>query len=229
MNKVFSIRNESARVFLTSALWCPADQQLVAAVMVSDTYEVFRAIWATLATNSGKALTLVCPGQYRWLENKVALKGARQGFTTVNAPRSTAAIYTAALLHPRAGDPASLPPPAKKDGVEVKPYCYVVGQTGEDLVAKFEQRLGVALPWPTQPSWADYLLTTGREAKLVSELSAGVSEIFETASSEDEDDAELIAPDCPEFAAGLRVTIDPIGWREVIDAGLHSGALSAAT
>jgi hypothetical protein len=245
------LKNDSALVYCTSALWSNDDQQLVAATIVSNAHETFRAIWASLATNSSKTLFLSYPGEYRWRDEQVVLKGARRGYTTVRAPLGNAAIYAAALLHPLAGDPSTLPEFKSKKGDEeaATPSFYVVAIAGEDMAAKFEQRLAIALPWATQPGWAVYLLEAGQEAQLVKPLSAGLSRIEELAeefdadiadgATDDEEEFELVedtdasddagqavALAGPEFVTGLRVVIDKEAWREVIADGLKSKAIN---
>jgi len=211
--QVIKLKNDSALVYVTSALWSSDDQQLVAATLASNAYETLRAVYASLVTNSAKTLFLSYPSSRR--EEQTVIKGARRGYVNARGSGGSAAVYTASLLHPLAGDPATLPKtkPPKKDEKPIPPFFYVAAQTGEDLPAKFEQRLAIALAWGTRPEWAAYLIEAGREAKLVSHLSASVSRI-----DKDEDTG-------PEFVAGLRVIIDKEGWREVIADGLRCGDL----
>jgi hypothetical protein len=189
--QVIAIANESAMIFASSAIWSLEDSQLVAALVASPSKELLTAIRATLANNSNKA----------WITIKSAsenafLRGAKRGFVQISASLAkTNAMGTAVvLLHPLAGNP-------QEQSAE---YFYVAAAPCESFADKFSQRLALAIPWPTQPDWAEYLLQAGQEAGLV----------------------ELLPNLGPDFAAAVRVCKDDAGWGTVIEQGLKAQILS---
>ncbi len=188
-----SIENESARVHAESALWDEDNCQLVAAVFSGDR-QMTKAIMATLMTNSDKI-----KGGIKQSYSRICnLISAKRRYTQVSRSLADAnASGTAlAILHPLAGNPRE----------SSNNHFYVVATPGEDLIQKFRERLDMATSLAVLPAWADYLLTAGREAGLVTELGAFG----------------------PTFA-GLRVSKTPYGedgWESVISTGLRKGAIA---
>ena len=188
-----SIENESALVHAESALWDEDNCQLVAAVFSGDK-QITKAVMATLMTNSDKIKAWVKQGYTRVCD----LVSAKRRYTQVSRSLADAnASGTAmAILHPLAGNPRE----------SNQAHFYVVATPGEDLIQKFRERLDMATSLAVLPAWADYLLTAGREAGLVTELGTFG----------------------PTFA-GLRVSKTPYGddgWESVISAGLRSRIIS---
>jgi hypothetical protein len=188
---VIRITNESALVFASSAIWSTEDQQLVAAQVVSTSQDLLKAIKASLANNNTKSyVTIKTP------DDSAYLKGARRGYVTVgnNLAQANAKGIVTALLHPLSGDPQA----------NTAEHFYLVVVPGERLPQKFAERLDLAIPWPIQPEWADYLLEAGQKVGLVQPL---------TASGTD-------------FCAGLRVEKNESQWQQVIAAGLKQGTIT---
>jgi hypothetical protein len=189
--EVIAIANDSAMIFASSAIWSPEDSQLVAALVASPSKELLTAIRATLANNNNKSwITLKSASESAYL------RGAKRGFVQVSASLAkTNAVGTAVvLLHPLAGNPQE----------ESAEHFYVTATPSESFADKFSQRLALAIPWPTQPTWAEYLLTAGQEAGLV----------------------ELLPNLGPDFAAAMRICKDEAGWQAIIAQGLQSKAIS---
>ena len=188
---IIRIANESAMLFASSAIWSPDDQQLVATQVVTTSQDLLKAIKASLASNNGKNfITVKTP------KDSAFLKSARRGFTTVsnNLTQANAEGTVTALIHPLSGDPQT----------NTTEYFYIVVAPGESLTGKFTERLDLAIPWPIQPEWAEYLLEAGKRLGLVEELpTAGM-----------------------DFAAGLRVLKNETHWQQVISNGLKSGRIS---
>jgi hypothetical protein len=188
---VIRITNESAMVFASSAIWSIDDQQLVAAQVVSTSQDLLKAIKASLANNNSKSyVTIKTP------DDSAYLKGARKGYVTVgnNLAQANAEGTVTALLHPLSGDPQA----------NTAEHFYLVVIPGESLPQKFAERLDLAIPWPIQPEWADYLLETGQKAGLVQHLNASGTD----------------------FAAGLRIVKNESQWQQVIASGLKAGQIS---
>ncbi len=188
--QVISIANESAMVFASSAVWSPADSQLVAALVASPTKELLVAIRATLANNSNKGwITVKSPS------DNAFLRGAKRGFVHISSSlaRANAVGSAAVLLHPLSGNPQE----------ESAEYFYVVALPGESLPDKFGERLALAIPWPTQPTWSKYLLAAGQEAGLL----------------------EFLPVAGPDFTAAVRVSKDEAGWQSIIEQGLQAKAI----
>ena len=185
---IIRIANESAMVYASSAIWSPDDQQLVAAQVVTTSLDLLKAIKASLANNNGKSfLTVKTP------EDSAYLRSARKGFITVNnnLTQANAEGTVTAMLHPLSGDPQA----------NTYDHFYLVVSPGEKLSQKFTERLDLAIPWPLQPEWADYLLEAGQGEGLVEVL-----------------------PSCgDDFAAGLRVVKNETQWQQVITTGLKQG------
>jgi hypothetical protein len=188
---IIRITNESAMLFASSAIWDTQNQQLVATQVVTTSQELLKAIKATLANNNTKSyLTVKTP------DDSAYLKGARRGFTSVgnNLVQANAEGTVTAMVHPLCGDPQA----------NAADHFYVVIAHGETISKKFAERLDLAIPWPIQPAWADYLLEAGQEAGLVEVL-----------------------PSCgDDFTAGLRISKNETEWQQLISAGLKARRIS---
>jgi hypothetical protein len=182
--------NDHVSVVCSSAAWDMEGKQLIAATLVSPEQQSLRAITATLATNSKKGLTLTAGGLSHYLNN------ARRGFTAVSGGLSQAGAegHVLTILHPLTGNPQE----------QTAEHFYVLVAKGQDLQAVFSERLALAIPWPTKPEWAEYLLTEGLEQELLVHL--------ETSG--------------PDFSAALCVQKDSDGWKAVLEAGLTAGRIS---
>ena len=99
-----------------------------------------------------------------------------------------------ALLHPLSGDPQANP----------AEHFYIVVAPGETIAQKFSERLDLAIPWPIQPEWADYLLEAGQEAGLV----------------------QVLPGSGTDFQAGLRVEKNETRWQQVISDGLKQARIT---
>ncbi len=190
---IIRITNNSAMLFASSAIWSPDEQQLVATQVVTTSPDLLKAIKATLANNNTKSyLTLKTP------DDSAYLKGARRGFLTIgnNLTQVNAEGNVTALLHPLSGDPQA-------NSAE---YFYIVVTPQESLTEKFTERLGLAIPWPIQEEWAEYLLNEGKNAGLVQALPKSGGD----------------------FSAGLRVLKNESKWQQVIASGLKQGQIQIA-
>ncbi len=188
---VIRITNDSAMLFASSAIWDNDEQQLVAAQVVTTHQELLKAVKATLANNGGKNyLTVKSP------DGDAFLRGARRGYVTVSNSMTGANAEgtVTALLHPSRGDPQA----------NAAEHFYLVVAPDENISQKFAERLDLAIPWPIQSEWSDYLLEAGQEAELVQVLPA---------SGKD-------------FAAGLRVVKNESKWHQVIANGLQAGQIT---
>jgi hypothetical protein len=187
---VIRITNESAMLFASSAIWDNDQQQLVAAQVVTTSQDLLKAIKATLANNGGKNyLTVKAP------ETDAFLKGAKRGY--INVSNSLVAANAdgtvTMLLHPLSGDPQA----------NAAEHFYIVVAPGENLKQKFTERLDLAIPWPIQADWADYLLEAGQVEDLV-----------------------YLLPDSgKDFTAGFRVLKNEGKWQQLIATGLQSGRI----
>jgi hypothetical protein len=187
---IIRIANDSAMLFASSAIWDNEDQQLVATQVVTTSQDLLKAIKATLAKNSGKDyLTIKTP------DDSAYLKGARKGFLTVsnNLSQANAEGTVNALLHPLSGDPQA----------QTFDHFYLVITPEEDVHKKFVERLDLAIPWPLQPEWAEYLLEAGKKERLV----------------------EVLLASGKDFTAGLRILKNESLWGEVITQGLRGGQI----
>lgn len=184
---VIRITNDSAMLYASSAIWSPDDQQLVAAQVVTTSHELLKAIKATLANNGNKNyLTVKAPDASAYLH------GAKRGFVCVNSnltPANAEGTVTV-MVHPLSGDPQA----------NTAEYCYIVVSPNEDTCQKFAERLDLAIPWPIQPEWAEYLLEAGQEVGLV----------------------QVLPGSGKDFAAGLRLIKNESKWQQVIASGLKS-------
>jgi hypothetical protein len=188
---VIRIANDSAMVFASSAIWSLQDQQLVAAQVVTTSQELLKAIKASLANNNSKStLTVKTP------DDSAYLKGARKGYVAIanNLSQANAEGTVTALLHPLSGDPQG----------NAAEHFFLVVSPGEDLAQAFAERLDLAIPWPLQPEWAEYLLEAGKRAGLV----------------------EVLPSSGDDFAAALRIEKNESLWREVIAASLKKGYIA---
>ena len=188
---VIRIANDSAMLFASSAIWDPDEQQLVAAQVVTTSQELLKAIKATLANNGGKNYLTV-----KTHEDSAYLRGARRGYLSVSSSLVSANAdgTVTALLHPLSGDPQT----------NRAEHMYLVVAPGESVSQKFVERLDLAIPWPIQPEWADYLLEAGQTADLVF----------------------LLPGSGNDFAAGFRILKNETLWQQVIADGLKEGRIT---
>lgn len=186
------IANDSAMLFATSASWSPEDGQLVAALVPYTSPELFKAIKASLSTNSNRQWVSVRPP----MGETAVVKSAKRGFTTIGNTFSDANAkgLVTAMLHPLTGNPQE----------QTETFFYLVVTPGEVQAQKFVERLNLAVPWPVQPEWADYLFNTGIQQGLIEPLP----------SSGDD------------FEAILRIVKDEDTWRQIIEEGLRSQQIS---
>jgi len=182
--------NDHVSVVCSSAAWDEQNNQLVAATLVSPEAQSFRAITATLATNSKKGLTLSSDGVSHYLNN------ARRGFTAVSGglSQSGAEGHVLTILHPLTGNPQE----------QTADHFYVLVAKGQDLQSVFSERLALAVPWPTKPEWAEFLLSAGLKKDLLSDLRTSG----------------------PDFSAALCVQKNSSGWKEVLEAGIARRKIS---
>jgi hypothetical protein len=189
--QIIRIANDSAMVFASSAIWSPDDQQLVATQVVTTSQELLKAIKASLAANNSKGIiTVKAPNDSAYL------KSARRGFinSSNSLTQANAEGNVTVLLHPLSGDPQT----------NTDDYLYIVATAEEDVATKLAERLDLAIPWPIQPEWAEYLLEAGKRTHLVEVLpSAG-----------------------DDFTAGLRVIRNESLWQDVISKGLKGGQIT---
>ena len=188
---VIRITNESAMLFASSAIWSVDDQQLVAAQVVTTSQELLKAIKATLANNGGKNFLTI-----RTTDDNAYLRGAKRGFIHVSSSmiQANAEGTVTAMLHPLSGDPQA----------NTAEYFYIVVAPGESIPKKFTERLDLAIPWPVQSDWADFLLEAGQEAGLIQVLSSSGND----------------------FTAGLRVEKNESKWHQIISEALKNGHIS---
>ena len=105
-----------------------------------------------------------------------------------NLTQANAEGTVTAMLHPLSGDPQA----ANTD------YFYIVAAPDECLAEKFAERLDLAIPWPVQAEWAEYLLEAGKKADLV----------------------QVLPCSGKDFTAALRVVKSESKWQQVIADGL---------
>ncbi len=189
-NPISTIANESASVHASSLVWCHQDQALVAAVMVDTSTQTLQAIRATLASSRSRSLvTVKSPGGTAYASS------IKRGYAAISASlaKANAVGMVQAIMHPLCGNPQE----------ETGDHFYVVATPGENLAQKAGERLALAIPWPTNPEWTDYLLSEGKTASLVEDL-------------------PVIGPD---FASALRIEKSQEGWQIIIAEGLRSGKI----
>ena len=187
---IIRITNESAMLFASSAIWSPQDQQLVAAQVVTTSQDLLKAIKATLANSNSKSyLTVKTP------EDSAYLKSARRGFVSVSNSlvQANAEGTVTAMQHPLSGDPQA----------NSEDHFFIVVAPGENVRAKFAERLDLAIPWPVQQEWSDYLLEAGKKAGLV----------------------EILPNSGNDFSSGIRVTKNETLWQQLISGGLKKGQI----
>ncbi|MBI4673125.1 MAG: hypothetical protein HY741_15840 [Chloroflexi bacterium] len=211
------IRNEHAYVVALSAVWSPADNQLVAFTYQASDKQSLEAIKAQLEKNSKNAMI-----ELRGAEDEtVILRVAARGYikSAVSLERYNATGYAGAMLHWRGGDPRRIDGKDKEDN-----FFYVVAACGDDLTARFAERLQLAISWAIKDEWAAALMQAGVEAgeenKLVSRLPVAHSPELTPALervgwSEEEGDKEMDARGLI-FKSALRVVKDDEAWSKVI-------------
>ena len=103
-------------------------------------------------------------------------------------------------------------------------FFYVVAACGDDLTARFAERLQLAISWAIKDEWAAALMQAGMDAgeenKLVSRLPVAHSPELTPALervgwSEEEGDKEMDASGLI-FKSALRVVKDNEAWSKVI-------------
>ena len=97
------------------------------------------------------------------------------------------------ILHPLTGNPQE----------QTADHFYVLVAKGQDLQSVFSERLALAIPWPTKPEWAEFLLSAGLKKDLLSDLKTSG----------------------PDFSAALCVQKNSSGWKEVLEAGIARGKI----
>jgi hypothetical protein len=185
-----SLATEHVSVVCSSVAWDAENHQLVAATLVSPSTQSMRAITSTLSTNSKKSLTLSVDGASHYLQN------TRRGFTAVSGSltASGAEGHLLSIAHPLTGNPQEQP----------ADFFYALAPKGQKLADVFNERLALAVPWPTQPDWTGYLMEVGTEKNLVRPLDA-----------------------CgPDFESALCVQKNETSWKAVIERGLAEGWIS---
>ena len=223
-----SLSNAHARAAVLSAVWSPADQQLVAVLMAATDKAVLKALKAELEKNNKHSLVTLSG------DAKAELAGAQRGYVQLSTSleRVNAQGHVMALLHWRGHDPRVVTTgskPASPDDNQAQPdhYFYVVARQGECLPTLFLERLQLALAWALQPEWAEPLLELGREAGLVDCLPVVTTSDSRTALAAQAGQIRESAPPglAPGFQAALRVVQDEDHWGAVIGQALASGTL----
>jgi len=181
--------NDSIQAIASAAICDENRMQLVALQYMPNDAQIAKAIRATLANNNSKEFITISGAGERY-----TLRGAKKGFpaAVVNTKSKTtqgASVGVVVLVNPLTGDPQ----------LWTEDYFYVIATPNQDLEAEFVTRLNLALPWPVQPEWANYLLAEGRSGDLVQDLA--------------------IIGD--EFAKAVAVHKNDEGWREIIAKGLE--------
>jgi hypothetical protein len=223
-----AISNSHARATVLSAVWSPADQQLVAVLMAAPDKTVLTALKAELEKNnrnSGVSLTG---------DVKAELAGARRGYIQLSTSleKANAQGHVMALLHWRAHDPRTVVATrtagrdAENSTVE-NDYFYVVSRQCECLPTLFIERLQLGLSWALRPEWAEQLLELGREAELVECLPVSpVIDQIGAYRSLREPARPSVLPRPPQgFQAALRVTKDQDRWGDLIGSALAAGTI----
>jgi len=189
VDKPLRIETEHVSIVGSAVVYDPQHSVLVAAQIMPESKEVLTALRATLAHNGNKDWVTVRG------KNTAYLRGAKIGYVTIgaNMSKENALGGVVVLLHPLTGDPQLV----KKD------HFYVVTTKDEKLVDKFTDRLQLAISWPIQPEWGEYLLEKGERAGLTSKL--------------------RIEGD--EFKEAIRVEIDEARWEAAIVSGIKNDAI----
>lgn len=217
-----SLSNGHARATVLSAVWSPADQQLVAVLMAATDKSVLKALKAELEKNNKNSFVALAG------EAQAELAGAKRGYVNLSASleKVNAQGHVMALLHWRAHDPRSAAgnrldgPPAREHE-----FFYVVARHGQCLPSLFLDRLQLALAWALRPEWAARLLELGREAELVDCLPVGTASALRAAQAGQLKETGNPGP-LPGFQAALRVIRDENGWGDVIGAALAAGTIT---
>lgn len=187
------IQNEHTAVTASSAVWDEENDQIVAITIVSVIKQAIESIQASLCVNHRNWIGLK---EIDGISNTISFTSARRKYrdTWVNTFASGAKAYVVNLEHPSTLDPRKI-----SDN-----YFYVLATQDEDLLAKFSERLNMAIAWPIMPEWTTYLHEMGKEYDLVKPLSAAGKD----------------------YKAGLCVIGDDAAWENIVQAGLISGELT---
>jgi hypothetical protein len=223
-----AISNGHARATVLSAIWSPADQQLVAVLMAATDKTVLTALKAELEKNNRNSCVSLTG------DVKAELAGARRGYIQLSTSleKANAQGHVMALLHWRAHDPrtvvASKPTAHDAENSTVESdYFYVVSRQGDCLPTLFVERLQLGLSWALKPEWAETLLQLGREAELVDCLPVGVAmeQKGPLASRQVADRPSVLPMAAGGFQAALRVTKDEDRWGDLIGSALAVGSI----
>lgn len=220
-----TLSNGHARATVLSAVWSPADQQLVAVLMAASDKTVLKALKAELEKHNKHAFVTLGG------DVKAELAGAQRGYVHQSASleKVNAQGHLMALLHWRAHDPRAAAGVPKGSGGNPPPGLeepfYVVARQGQTLPGLFLERLQLALAWALRPEWAEVLLEVGREAGLVDCLPVGVSDELRGLLGHAVAERAPATPcrRAAAFQAALRVIRDEDRWGEVISDALARG------
>lgn len=224
-----SLSNGHARATVLSAVWSPADQQLVAVLMAATDKTVLTALKAELEKNNKNSFVALAG------DASAELAGARRGYVHLSASleKTNAQGHVMVLLHWRAhdprhvvtstkpADPSTGAPPAERQ------YFYVVARQGDCMPSLFIDRMQLALPWALRPEWAEPLLKLGREAELVDCLSIAVATEIGGPLVIRQVAEQSYANPTParSFQGALRVIHDEDRWGDVIGSALADGVI----
>jgi hypothetical protein len=204
-HRIMQLSNDSAMTYPLQVIVSPDDAQLVAAIVAGFSSQLTAALRAHLANNSTKkSLTLSYYPDGLYYARTLSILGAKRGFVYAGASleRVNAMGRVEVWEHPLSRNPELF-------GAD---FNYVVAVEGEDLAEKFEQRLALAIDWPTKPEWATHLIAVGKERDLVKELP-----MYESAPDDEELRAEweqlLVGQ---RFTGALRFARDAAQWGEVL-------------
>jgi hypothetical protein len=223
-----AISNGHARATVLSAIWSPADQQLVAVLMAATDKTVLTALKAELEKNNRNSCVSLTG------DVKAELAGARRGYIQLSTSleKANAQGHVMALLHWRAHDPrtvmASKPTGRDAENSTVESdYFYVVSRQADCLPTLFVERLQLGLSWALKPEWAETLLQLGREADLVDCLPvrAAIEQKGPLASRQVADRPSVLPVGAGGFQAALRVIKDEDRWGDLIGSALAAGAI----
>ena len=188
----WSLANDHAGTPLISLVYDPTDRNMIVAALCAFTAaSVYTALKAQMEKNNSAAYSMkAIPDSGSDVK---ALTAAGRGYVTDKqefAQRFHARAFSACFIHKKAGDPRLYPGMAF--------YVVPIGeQNVEDL---FIERLIAATPLPILREWKGYLLSAGKQKKLVSSLPLiGRPDIFPTP---------------------LRVSV--LGWEDVVTDGLQN-------
>jgi len=187
------LANDHASATLISAVYDPADKNmLVAALCTFTSAELQLAIKAQLEKNNSAAYSLRAIPDMNG-NKAVLMSSAGRGYITESRHLSEfhARALATTFIHKKAGDPRLL------GGA-----FYIVPLGEQDIEDLFIDRLIVTSHLTIQREWKSYLLSIGRQMKLVSELPT---------------------IGAPIFKGCLRV--HPSGWDDAISGGLKAGLI----